>query len=185
MNLPSRRVARYADKWCEWAETELEHLVGYVANTTDYCLVFINEGDTWDDLSVEFWADSNFVAPKSTSGEYLELGGPQGSQYPMDWDARLQAVQTTSSGEAEAVSWGSATKGAIKLAAMVEYTRAKPVEIIGHIDSQAVEQAIKEARPLAQTCGGEFAPASRERCKTATLQEPKISPTHSRRHSAE
>ena len=143
-SLPSRRVAKYVDKWCEWAETELEHLVGYVANTTDYCLVFINEGDTWDDLSVEFWADSNFVAPKSTSGEYLELGGPQGSQYPMDWDARLQAVQTTSSGEAEAVSWGSATKGAIKLAAMVEYTRAKPVEIIGLIDSQAVEQAINK-----------------------------------------
>ena len=37
-SLSSGRVARYVDKWYNWAEAELEHLVGYIANTADYSL---------------------------------------------------------------------------------------------------------------------------------------------------
>ena len=75
---------------------------------------------------------------------YLELAGPTGSQYPMDWGARRHVVQTTNSRESEAIAWGAATKSAIKLAAMVEYTRPQPVAIKGHIDNQAIDQAIKK-----------------------------------------
>ena len=93
---------------------------------------------------MNFFADADFNVPKSTGGLYLELSGPTGSQYPMDWGARRQGVQTTNSGESEAIAWGAATKAAIKLAAMVEYTRPRPVAINGHIDNQAVELAIKK-----------------------------------------
>ena len=43
------RVAKYADKWNDWVEAELAQLVGYIATTFDYCLVFVNCGESWDD----------------------------------------------------------------------------------------------------------------------------------------
>ena len=107
----------------------MAHLVGYIANTVEYKLVFLNSGDSWDELFVDFASDSDFNVPKSTGGMYLQLSGPNGSQYPMDWGSRRLHVQTTNSGESEAIAWGSGTKAAIRLAAMVEYTRSNPCEI--------------------------------------------------------
>ena len=138
------RVARYVDKWCPWAEAELAHLAGYLSITCGLELVMLNAGDSWDDLLLHAWSDADFNVPKSTTGFYLELVGPKGSQYPLSWGAARQDVTTTSTGESESLAWATTAKNAIRLAAMVEYTRPNPVEIVGRLDNQAVEQAIRK-----------------------------------------
>ena len=139
------RASRYVEKWNDWSELELTHLVGYIKGTIHHALLFFNAGDSWDDLYVVIWSDASFEAPKSTSGRFLELEGPKGSQYPIDWGAQRQVIQTTNSGESESVSWTGSAKAGIKLAAMMEHTRSKPVTIIGKIDNQALQQAIAKA----------------------------------------
>ena len=53
-----------------------------------------------------------------------------------------QAITTTNTGESESIAWSTTAKNAIRLGALVEYTRSGPVTIYGKLDNQAVEQAI-------------------------------------------
>ena len=65
------RLGRYVEKWCDWAKAELAHLVWYIDGTVWYALVFLDAGDDWESLYVDFSSDADFNVPKSTSGLYL------------------------------------------------------------------------------------------------------------------
>ena len=81
---------------------------------------------------------SNSVAPKGTSGLHLEFLGLR-SALVSDGLGSRQAVSADKPWRergSEEVSWGSVTKSAIKLAALVVNTRTKPAQIVGQIDNQ-------------------------------------------------
>ena len=39
-------LGQYVEKWCHLSEAQLAHLVGYIANSVEYKLVFLNSGDS-------------------------------------------------------------------------------------------------------------------------------------------
>ena len=60
------RLGRYVERWCEWAEADLGHICGYLAERADLSLVLLNAGDSWDSLRVDIWCDADFSAPKTS-----------------------------------------------------------------------------------------------------------------------
>lgn len=100
----NNRLARFAERWGDWAEREEAHMLGYYRETEEYCLHMTNAGDVWEALKLGIWADSDHNEPRSTSGVLLALIGPAGSFYPLEWLSRILAIRGTSSGEDESMS---------------------------------------------------------------------------------
>ena len=109
------RLARYTDRWCEWAAKELKHLLGYIAETVDYGLVYRMEGTVdFEMMKLVTFSDANFAAPYSTGGHIIFLSDGRRSMLPLEWRSKKQQISAT--GESEALEWGAAAKAAENLA---------------------------------------------------------------------
>ena len=48
------RLARYTDRWNEWADREYIHQMGYAKGTADYTLKLTNCGQNWISFALIF-----------------------------------------------------------------------------------------------------------------------------------
>ena len=144
ISYPVARLARYTDRWCEWAAKELKHLLGYIAETVDYGLVYRMEGTVdFEMMKLVTFSDANFAAPYSTGGHIIFLSDGRRSMLPLEWRSKKQQISATSSGESEALEWGAAAKGTVKLASIFEAMRIRPMEATGLVDNDAVRLAVQ------------------------------------------
>ena len=151
LSFPVARVARFTDRWCEWADKELRHLLSYVSHTVDYGLIY-EVGGTVDieTLRLVTYSDANFAAPFSTGGHITFLANERGTvRLPLEWRAKRQPISATSSGESEALEWGAAAKTTVRLAAIVETMRMQPVAATDYVDNDAVRMAVARGSSLA------------------------------------
>ncbi len=66
------RLAGYTDSWCDWAMTELKHLLGYIARTADHALIYRLEGPVdFEMMRLATYSDTKFAAPYSTGGHVV------------------------------------------------------------------------------------------------------------------
>ena len=69
--------------------------------------------------------------------------GKRGSSYTLEWHSKVLPYATTNSTEAEVLEWSKAAKALLKLAAIIEATRMKPVHQKGYVDNDALRLAVK------------------------------------------
>jgi hypothetical protein len=136
------RLARYVDRWCEWALEELDHLMGYLSATREYQLLFLNYGDLAEDLFVAIYADTDYAIPRSTAGRIANISGEMGSNYPIRWKSSLLGCATTSSSESELGGWNKAVKEGLQIASMLERCMKRRVRVFGFADNSALRLAV-------------------------------------------
>ncbi len=139
---PTSRIGGFLDKWDKWAKDELRHVIGYAATTKEYALHFLNFGDAWEDLELIGYADANLEFPRSESGKLIVPAGRRGSIYALEWQAKRQASPATSTGDSEAISWGSTHKALIRVKQMCDFTRIHDTSVSGRTDNEAVRLAV-------------------------------------------
>jgi len=139
------QLGRFVERWHAdpWMDKELRHVLGYVKRTCHYGLRFVSMGDLWEDLWVVIWADGNLTVPRSHGGFFIALVGTLGTFLPLLWRSWTLSHATSSSAESETLVWGEAAKAGISLAAVVEATRRRPIEVLGLVDAEALRLAVK------------------------------------------
>jgi hypothetical protein len=138
------KIARFVERWCIWAGSELVHLLGYMKSTSWYILLIINGGDQWEDVNGSIFSDAGFdtYGARAMTGYIFAYTGKLGTFMPSAWRAWLLSLATTSSGESESVGWSGAAKMGIKMGALKEYTTFSRMKLLGWVDNESLRIAI-------------------------------------------
>ena len=100
-------LAVQSSTWSRNADKQVHRLLCYLQNTVDYSLrgvVRDSLHSCWIDLYCDADLGGCIHTSKSTSGLWLQVSGPNGTQFPIAWASRRQGAVSRSTTEAELVS---------------------------------------------------------------------------------
>ena len=78
------RLARFVTRWCEWAQKEIKHILGFVADTAEWSLIMKSADDDWEELRLSTFCDASF-GTRCFGGYKVKLTGSRGSYFLIKW----------------------------------------------------------------------------------------------------
>ena len=123
--------------WSRNADKQVHRLMCYVQSTASFGLKGVVKDklqDCWLDLFCDADLGGCVHTAKSTSGLWLQVAGPNGTQFPIAWSSRRQQAVSRSTTEAELVSLAEGL-----------FTEALPVQdLLSRICGQSIPIRVRE-----------------------------------------
>ena len=122
-------------------EKEIKHILGFVAHSAEWSLIMKSADDDWEELRLSTFCDASF-GTRCFGGYKVNLTGPRGSSFLIEWAGRLQGPQSTSSTESESTEWGRAAKAMLSVRGTLDACRLKPVRHDGYAQNHALRLTV-------------------------------------------
>lgn len=136
----SARLARFVDRWCEWSQDEMDHLMGYMKGTWWWKLYIVNRGDGIEEWYFVLYSDAGLSLPRTFVGRLVTLQGERGGFSATGWRSGLLGCRVTNTGEAELGGWAKTIKDGLRAASIWERWITTLVRV--YADNESLRYAV-------------------------------------------